>query len=210
MKWCIHSQRPTTCTMISQDPVSPSFLENPGPISIYTCSSRLLFFFFFSSSFGHTYSMWAFPGQGSNLCHSNDPSCCNDNAGSLTCCATREVPLCPLFCLALELCSCLTMCSLCWPPWSLWLLFKDSLHCMEKTLSIQSSCLSLSVLAPLILCELKEDRATLDSFEFSQCWIRGLYRAAYHILDELFRYLVLHFQVLKTVRATVLRLNLVL
>lgn len=28
--------------------------------------------------------MWKFPGQESNLCHRNDPSCYSDNAGSLT------------------------------------------------------------------------------------------------------------------------------
>ena len=34
--------------------------------------------------FGHTWSMWKFPGQGSNPSHSSDPSHCRDNAGSLT------------------------------------------------------------------------------------------------------------------------------
>ena len=34
--------------------------------------------------------IWKFPGQGSNPCHCNDPSHCSDNAGSLTCCTTRE------------------------------------------------------------------------------------------------------------------------
>ena len=29
-------------------------------------------------------------GHGLNLCHSSDPSHCSDNAGSLTCCTTRE------------------------------------------------------------------------------------------------------------------------
>ena len=31
------------------------------------------------------------PGQGRNPCHSSNPSPCRDNAGSLTCCATREL-----------------------------------------------------------------------------------------------------------------------
>lgn len=47
----------------------------------------------------------------------------------------------------------------------------------------------------------------LDSFEFYQ-WIPGMRIVVYRILDELFRYLILHFQELKTIRATVLRLNL--
>ena len=34
---------------------------------------------------GHTLGMWKFPGQGSHLCHSSNPSHCSDNAGSLTC-----------------------------------------------------------------------------------------------------------------------------
>ena len=36
------------------------------------------------------YGMWKFPGQGSNLCHSSDPSGCSDNTGSLTH-TTREL-----------------------------------------------------------------------------------------------------------------------
>ena len=35
--------------------------------------------------------MWKLPDQEVNLCHSNDPSHCNDTAGSLTYCATREL-----------------------------------------------------------------------------------------------------------------------
>ena len=45
-----------------------------------------------SRCFGHVCGMWKFPGQGSNRCHSSDPSCCSDKARSLTCCATRELP----------------------------------------------------------------------------------------------------------------------
>ena len=47
-------------------------------------------FFFF---FGHTHSMWKFPGQGWNLYHSSNWSHSRDNAGSLTPWATRELPL---------------------------------------------------------------------------------------------------------------------
>ena len=46
---------------------------------------------FFLLFFGHTCSMWKFLGQGSNPCHHSDPNRCSDNAGSLTCCATREL-----------------------------------------------------------------------------------------------------------------------
>ena len=49
----------------------------------------ILFLFFF---FGCSHSMWKFSGQGSNLCHSSDLSSCYDNARSLACCATRELP----------------------------------------------------------------------------------------------------------------------
>ena len=52
----------------------------------------------------------------------------------------------------------------------------------------------------------RKTKATLDSFEFYQ-WIPGMRIVVYRILDELFRYLILHFQELKTIRATVLRLN---
>ena len=41
--------------------------------------------------FNHAHSMWKFLGQGSNLCHRSNPSCCSGNAESLTCCATREL-----------------------------------------------------------------------------------------------------------------------
>ena len=36
--------------------------------------------------------MWKFLGQGLNLSHSSNLSCCSDNARSLTCCTTRELP----------------------------------------------------------------------------------------------------------------------
>ena len=54
----------------------------------------LIFYLFIY--FGGTLDMWKFPGQGSNPCHSNDPSSCSDNARSLTHCATREL-LSPLY-----------------------------------------------------------------------------------------------------------------
>ena len=42
--------------------------------------------------FGHARGMWNFPGQGSNLSHSRDPTRCSDDSRSLTRCATRELP----------------------------------------------------------------------------------------------------------------------
>ena len=39
--------------------------------------------------------MQKFPDQGSNLCHSSDPSYCGDNAGSLTRYIAREFLLIP-------------------------------------------------------------------------------------------------------------------
>ena len=57
--------------------------------------SFLLSFLFHSSLslffFGHPHGLWKFSGQGSNLLHSSDPSCCRDNTGSLTYCATGEL-----------------------------------------------------------------------------------------------------------------------
>ena len=39
---------------------------------------------------GHTHGIWKILGQGLNLCHSSDPSCCSDNTRSLTCYATEN------------------------------------------------------------------------------------------------------------------------
>lgn len=44
----------------------------------------------FSLFFGHPHNMYKFLGKGSNLHHSRNPSFCNDNAGSLSCCIVRE------------------------------------------------------------------------------------------------------------------------
>ena len=41
--------------------------------------------------FGCACSMWQFLGQGWNWCHSCDLNHISDNAGSLTCCTTREL-----------------------------------------------------------------------------------------------------------------------
>ena len=55
-------------------------------------------FFFFFSFFGwdrnnSAQGVQKFPGQELNLHHSSDPSCCSDNAGSLTHSTTRELPV---------------------------------------------------------------------------------------------------------------------
>ena len=43
--------------------------------------------------FVHTYGIWKFLAQGSNLCHSSNPSHCSDNARSLTSCPARELQI---------------------------------------------------------------------------------------------------------------------
>lgn len=48
--------------------------------------------FFFGGGGGVAHSIWKLPGQRSNLYHSNDPSRCSDNTGSITCYTTRELP----------------------------------------------------------------------------------------------------------------------
>ena len=53
----------------------------------------LMSFFSFVFFFGCAHDIWKFLGQGSNPGHSNDLSCCSDNTGSLTHCATRESPI---------------------------------------------------------------------------------------------------------------------
>ena len=52
----------------------------------YVCMYVCIFFFFFWPGPWHVEV-----GQGSNSHHSSDPSCCSDNARSLTCYATREL-----------------------------------------------------------------------------------------------------------------------
>ena len=49
-----------------------------GKISTYRVEEKSRISFFL----GCTYGMCKFPSQGSNLCHSSDPSCCSDNTGS--------------------------------------------------------------------------------------------------------------------------------
>ena len=59
-------------------------------IVIIICLPSFLFLSFLPSFLHCIHSMWKFPGQGSNLCHSSNPSHCRDSARSLTHCTTRE------------------------------------------------------------------------------------------------------------------------
>ena len=61
---------------------SPSFLPSLF-LSFLPSFLSLSLSFFLSFLFGCTCCMWKFPGQGSNTCHSSNPSCCSDNARSL-------------------------------------------------------------------------------------------------------------------------------
>ena len=78
------------------------------------------------------------------------------------------------------------------------------LPCVVKYLSVFSSRLSpnLSYLPELSVRGVKT-KSMLDGFEPRQSRLRGRHTAVHQILDELFRYLLLHFQVRETFRATV-------
>ena len=67
-------------------------LFRPKQVLVETCDYYTLPFFFF---FDYTHDMRKFPGQGSNLHNSSDLSHSSDNPGSLTCSATRELPILP-------------------------------------------------------------------------------------------------------------------
>ena len=60
---------------------------------LYTGITREPLFYLFTCLFGQAHGMWKFLCQELNLCHSNDPSCCSDNAGSPNHCAPREFHL---------------------------------------------------------------------------------------------------------------------
>ena len=55
--------------------------------SIISCDSSLFNLFYFGLCCGK----WRFPGQVLKPQHTRDSSCCSDNAGSLTHCATRAL-----------------------------------------------------------------------------------------------------------------------
>ena len=46
----------------------------------------------FINFFGCAHGMWKFPGQGSNPCHSSDPSCCSDNSQILNLLYHKRTP----------------------------------------------------------------------------------------------------------------------
>ena len=69
--------------LILMDVCFPTFQHN------YLDKSKMLTALFFF--FGCSRDIWKFPGQGLNPYHSSDPSCCNDNRGSLTRCTTGEL-----------------------------------------------------------------------------------------------------------------------
>ena len=53
---------------------------------LFSCGIKKVIFFPLAAPL----ALQKFPGQGSNLYHSSDPSRCSDNTGSLTCCTPRE------------------------------------------------------------------------------------------------------------------------
>lgn len=56
----------------------------------YPREANIFFNFFINIYIGHARGMRTFPGQGSNPCHSGDPSHCTHNARSLTGGTTEE------------------------------------------------------------------------------------------------------------------------
>ena len=62
-------------------------------VCLFVCYSLLVWWVW-----GCICCLWKFPGQGPNLHHSSNPSCCNDNTRSLTRCTTTDHTK-PHFCL---------------------------------------------------------------------------------------------------------------
>ena len=75
----------------------PEALKVPSEDVQFHCMPALtllicyLSIYFSLSLFGCTHGMWKFLGQGSNPCHCSNPIQHIENAGSLTCCTTREL-----------------------------------------------------------------------------------------------------------------------
>ena len=63
--------------------------QSPLPFAPPLSSPPLPFFFLVS----HTHGIWKFPGWGSSLHHSSNPSRCSDSTKSLTHCATRKLSI---------------------------------------------------------------------------------------------------------------------
>ena len=83
-------------------------------------------FWFFLPFFGHTHSTCKFLGQGLKLHHSSNPSCCSDNAGSLTHYTTRE--LLPRVCFFFLNHKCMLnfvkyFFSICWDDMMIWMIW---------------------------------------------------------------------------------------
>ena len=85
-------------------PLQQHFLSSPHFLSLLLLllcihSSKVVFFFFLfllvnffvflGGGVGRVHSIWTFPGQGLNLCHSSG---CSDSTRSLSHCATRDHP----------------------------------------------------------------------------------------------------------------------
>ena len=66
----------------------PQHMAMAGVFTIHVSYGNIYHTFFF---FYHICSMWKFPGEGLNLCHSSDPSHCSVHARSLTHCTTGEL-----------------------------------------------------------------------------------------------------------------------
>ena len=80
------SVKPCTYFLIYSN-LKPRSFKDCMPTENYHLVTSLYFYFLF----GSIPAMGKFPSQGLNLHHSSDPSCCSDNARSLTHCAMREL-----------------------------------------------------------------------------------------------------------------------
>jgi hypothetical protein len=84
----------------------------------------------------------------------------------------------------------------------------QAVHCTATVSCVFASCLfCLSYLLGFCLSQMNAEAMLCTSFDYYQCWTHGMHRVVHQRLDELFRYLLLHFQVLKTIKLTVLWLN---
>ena len=90
------------CRLAAAAPIGPLAWELPYATGAALKKKKKKEFFFafvvylFWGGFDCAHSMWNFLSQGSSLCHS-DRSHCSDNARSLTCWATGELPFWRVF-----------------------------------------------------------------------------------------------------------------
>lgn len=116
--------------------------------------------------------------------------------------------LCPLFSLPQKLV--LLPHHLCLPPSSTKSAITAQIqpaHCMVKYCACSPAASHCVSFLPEFCVHWMKTESTLHGFGHHQCRVRDMPIAAHQILDESFRYLTLCFQVFKTIRATVLRLN---